>query len=441
MTFNEACTYIEGTPKFTKKHSLRHTEECLKRLGSPEKAFRVIHVAGTNGKGSTCAFLESCLREAGYCTGLFTSPHLTDIRERFVICGEKVSEETFLSAFERVLVLSEELETEGKGHPTYFEMLFLMGMLIFCEGGAEIVVLETGLGGRLDATTAVRDPEACVITSISRDHMQYLGNTVEEIAAEKAGIITFGTPVIFDAQNKKAASVIRRKAEEENCPLYAVVPDEVNITKKSLAGIDFSYGNDYDGYNTFHIPFIAEYQVMNACLAIKTLSVLSGSSANIHVSAEQLAEGIRSTVWPGRMEMVLPGVVLDGAHNEEGVQRFLETAERFRDEKRPIGLLFSAVNDKDYKCMIRDIAKRLDPDWCVITEVGGSRQVPAEELASLFVSAGIMDVTAVRDPGEAFRTALGKKPEEGMLFCAGSLYLAGIIKEEIGSADKEQDAV
>ena len=428
MTFNEACTYIEDTPKFTKKHSLQHTEECLKRLGSPEKSFRVIHVAGTNGKGSTCAFLESCLREAGYRTGLFTSPHLTDIRERFVICGEKVSEETFLAAFERVLSLSEELETEGKGHPTYFEMLFLMGMLIFCEGGAEIVVLETGLGGRLDATTAVRDPAACVITSISRDHMQYLGDTVEEIAYEKAGIIAHGIPVIFDAQNEKAASVIRRKAEEENCPLYAVIPDEVNIMKKSLSGIDFSYGNDYDGYNTFHIPFIAEYQVMNACLAIRTLSVLS-RSGDIHVPAEQLAEGIRKTVWPGRMEMILPGVVVDGAHNEDGVQKFLETAERFRGEKRPIGLLFSAVNDKDYECMIRDIAGRLDPAWCVTTEVGGSRQVPADELASLFGSAGVKDVTAVRDPSEAFRTALGKKPEEGILFCAGSLYLAGIIKD------------
>lgn len=211
MNYEEAVAYIEETPKFTKKNSLEHTKECLRRLGSPEKQFKVIHVAGTNGKGSTCAFITSVLREAGYSCGLFTSPHLVRINERFQINETEIDDETFLNAFEKVKHLADELVAEGSYHPTYFEMLFLMGMVIFAEAGVDYVTLETGLGGRLDATTAVESPAACVITSISLDHMQYLGNTVGEIAGEKAGIIVPGVPVIFDGNSEEAAEVIRKK--------------------------------------------------------------------------------------------------------------------------------------------------------------------------------------------------------------------------------------
>ena len=176
MNYEEAVAYIEETPKFTTKNKLEHTKECLRRLGNPQDSFRVIHVAGTNGKGSTCAFLTSILREAGYSCGLFTSPHLVVINERFQINEQNIDDASFLRAFEKVKVLSEELVAEGNYHPTYFEMLFLMGMVIFQEAGVDYVILETGLGGRMDATTSVENPLACVITSISFDHMQYLGS-------------------------------------------------------------------------------------------------------------------------------------------------------------------------------------------------------------------------------------------------------------------------
>ena len=185
MNYEEAVAYIDETPKFTKKNSLDHTKECLRRLGNPQDKFKVIHVAGTNGKGSTCAFLTSVLREAGYSCGLFTSPHLVEINERFQINEVNIDNDTFLKAFEKVKVLADELVAEGSYHPTYFEMLFLMGMVIFAEAGVDYVTLETGLGGRMDATTAVENPVACVITSISLDHMQYLGDTVAKIAGEK----------------------------------------------------------------------------------------------------------------------------------------------------------------------------------------------------------------------------------------------------------------
>ena len=237
MNYEEAVAYIDETPKFTKKNSLDHTKECLRRLGNPQDKFKVIHVAGTNGKGSTCAFLTSVLREAGYSCGLFTSPHLVEINERFQINEVNIDNDTFLKAFEKVKVLADELVAEGSYHPTYFEMLFLMGMVIFAEAGVDYVTLETGLGGRMDATTAVENPVACVITSISLDHMQYLGDTVAKIAGEKAGIVVPGVPVIYDGNDPDAAEVIRARAEELGSPAY-----EVNNDRESKNVIDIGTG-------------------------------------------------------------------------------------------------------------------------------------------------------------------------------------------------------
>ena len=345
MTYEEAVAYIDETPKFTKKNSLEHTKECLRRLGSPQDKFKVIHVAGTNGKGSTCAFLTSILREAGYSCGLFTSPHLVEINERFQINEVNIDNDTFLKAFHKVKALADELVAEGSYHPTYFEMLFLMGMLIFAEAGVDYVTLETGLGGRLDATTAVENPVACVITSISLDHMQYLGDTVAKIAGEKAGIIVPGVPVIFDGNAPDAAEVIRETARKLGSPWYEVKREDTEIMRNTSAGIDFSFRNDYYGDTVFSIPFIARYQVMNSALALKTMEVLR---KEIPVSMDRLQEGIKRTRWQGRMETVLPGVIVDGAHNEDGVEKFVETAEHFQQEY-PLTLLFSAVDDKDYR--------------------------------------------------------------------------------------------
>ena len=196
LNYRQAVDYIEQIPKFTEKHPLEHTKEMLRRLGNPQNHFRVIHVAGTNGKGSVCAYLASMLKQGGYRTGLFTSPHLVTINERFQINGEMISDQQFLKTFLHVKEVIDQAVSEGIGHPSYFETLFLMGMEIFREAQVDYLVLETGLGGRLDATNSVEKPLACIITSISLDHMEYLGNTVSEIAGEKAGIIKPGVPVI-----------------------------------------------------------------------------------------------------------------------------------------------------------------------------------------------------------------------------------------------------
>lgn len=428
MNYEEAVAYIDETPKFTKKNSLEHTKECLRRLGNPQDKFRVIHVAGTNGKGSTCAFITSVLREAGYSCGLFTSPHLVEINERFQINEVNIDNDAFLRAFHKVKALADELVAEGSYHPTYFEMLFLMGILIFAEAGVDYVTLETGLGGRLDATTSIENPMICVITSISLDHMQYLGNTVREIAGEKAGILVPGVPVIYDGNDPEAAEVIRAKAKELGCPAYEVKRENGEIIRNTQSGIDFSLKNAYYGDTVFTIPFIAGYQVMNASLALTSVEILK--NMGLEISMEQIQEGMKKTCWQGRMETVLPGVIVDGAHNEDGVEKFVETAEHFQKEY-PLTLLFSAVEDKDFTDMIHTICSRIRFRHVIVTEVGGYRGVPAEEFAALFEKMGCESVEAVSNVMEAFPRALAAKGQDGMLFCAGSLYLVGEIKDII----------
>lgn len=427
MNYEEAVAYIEETPKFTTKNSLEHTKECLRRLGNPQEKFRVIHVAGTNGKGSTCAFLTSILREAGYSCGLFTSPHLVKINERFQINEVMISDEVFLQAFQKVKALSDELVAEGSYHPTYFEMLFLMGMVIFADAGVGYVTLETGLGGRLDATTAVENPVACVIASISFDHTQYLGNTIEEIAFEKAGILVPGVPVIFDGNNEKAAAVIRKRAEELQSPAFEVRLSDTRVIRTSQEGIQFALEDEHYAGAVFTIPFIAKYQVMNGALALKTMEVLQET---LPVSVKQIQEGMAKTRWQGRMETVLPGVIVDGAHNEDGVEKFVETAEHFQKEY-PLTLLFSAVDDKDYQDMIKTICTRIAFRHVVVTQVGGYRMVPAETLGQIFKEMGCSNVEVCEEIPEAFARANQAKGEDGMLFCVGSLYLVGEIKDVI----------
>lgn len=254
--------------------------------------------------------------------------------------------------------------------------------------------------------------------------MQFLGNTVREIAGEKAGIIVPGVPVIYDGNDKDAAEVIAAKAKELGSPAYKVVQAGAKVLGNNKDGIDFSLEDDYYGDTRFHIPFIAWYQVMNASLALTTMEVLKD---RIPVTMEQLQAGIANTRWQGRMETILPGVIVDGAHNEDGVRRFVETAERFQKEY-PLTLLFSAVNDKDYQDMIHTICSRIKFRKVVTTEVGGYREVPSAELAEIFCKEGCKDIGNSDNIEEAFHMAHEAKGEDGMLFCVGSLYLVGEIK-------------
>jgi len=423
VNYTEAVDYIETIPKFTVKHPPEHTRELLSRLGNPQEGIKIIHVAGTNGKGSVCAYLNAMLLAGGKKTGLFTSPHLVRINERFQINGEDVSDEQFLNAFLKVEKAAKEYEAEGEGHPSYFETLFLMGMLIFKEAGVEYLVMETGLGGRLDATNVVEKPLACIITSISRDHTEYLGDTLEAIAGEKAGIIKAGVPVIYDASQPGPASVIAAKAKEMGSPAWPMEPSFYEMKTQSREGITFTFAYLGGEKAELAIPYVAKYQMMNASLAFYTMHILQ----DVHdIPKNVLAEGLSKIKWPCRMEMAAPGVIIDGAHNEDGIAQFVSTAGYFAKENE-ITILFTAVADKHYHEMIGEICEGIHPSHVVATQIDGSRVVPAEVLAEDFRKAGCTDVCAEPEIGAAYEKALGKKGS-GMLFCVGSLYLAGELK-------------
>lgn len=423
MNYTEAVDYIETIPKFTVKHPPEHTRELLSRLGNPQEGIKIIHVAGTNGKGSVCAYLNAMLLAGGKKTGLFTSPHLVRINERFQINGEDVSDEQFLDAFLKVEKAAKEYEAEGEGHPSYFETLFLMGMLIFKEAGVEYLVMETGLGGRLDATNVVEKPLACIITSISRDHTEYLGDTLEAIAGEKAGIIKAGVPVIYDASQPGPASVIAAKAKEMGSPAWPMEPSFYEMKTQSREGITFTFAYPGGEKAELAIPYVAKYQMMNASLAFYTMHILQ----DVHdIPKNVLAEGLLKIKWPCRMEMAAPGVIIDGAHNEDGIAQFVSTAGYFAKENE-ITILFTAVADKHYHEMIGEICEGIHPSHVVATQIDGSRVVPAEVLAEDFRKAGCTDVCAEPEIGAAYEKALEKKGS-GMLFCVGSLYLAGELK-------------
>ena len=421
MNYTEIVNYIEEIPKFTVKNPPEHTKEMLRRLGNPENHMKVIHVAGTNGKGSTCAYLASMLSAGGKKTGLFTSPHLVKINDRFRINGEIMSDEDFVISFLKVKEVIDQAAVDGYAHPSYFETLFLMGVDYYYRKGVEYLVLETGLGGGKDPTNCVASPLACIITSISIDHVQYLGDTIPAIAGEKAGIIKPGVPVIYDGHVEDAAKVIKARAEEMGSASYALKTEQYTLKTQSRDGIVF----EFEG-TELQIPYIAEYQMMNASLAYFTMKTLQEEHG---ICDEKLKEGIKNVTWPGRMETILPGVIVDGAHNADGVAQFVKTVHQFRQNNRVV-LLFSAVSDKEYDKMIKLICEDIKPHAVVTTQITGERQVTAEVLAGLFKEYGAENVISVPEVKGALDKAL-ELQQDGMVFCVGSLYLIGEIKASL----------
>ena len=418
MNYNDIVNYIEEIPKFTVKNPPEHTKEMLRRLGNPQNSIKVIHVAGTNGKGSTCAYLASMLSAGGCKTGLFTSPHLVKINDRFRIDGEIMADEDFVESFLRVKKVIDEAKEDGFAHPSYFETLFLMGVDYYYRKNVDYLVLETGLGGGKDPTNCVEKPLACIITSISIDHVQYLGDTIAAIASEKAGIIKPGVPIIFDGHVEDASRVIEARAKELGSAAHKLMPEQYALKEQTRDGIKF----EFEG-TELQIPYIAEYQMMNASLAYFTMKKLQ----SVHgISDEKLKEGIQNVKWPGRMETILPGVIVDGAHNADGVAQFVKTVHQFRQNNRVV-LLFSAVSDKEYDKMIRLICEDIKPHAVVTTQIMGERQVTAEVLAGLFREYGAEQVTAVPAVKDALKKAMDLQ-QDGMVFCVGSLYLIGEIK-------------
>lgn len=428
MTYQEAAAYIEEIPKFTKKHTLDHTKKFLDGLGNPEQGQKIIHVAGTNGKGSVCAYLRTMLEADGKTTGFFTSPHLVKVNERICLNGQPVSDERFTEVFEKVKNTVDRMGEDSFAHPSYFEFLFGMGMKVFQEEALDYIIMETGLGGRLDATNAVEHPEMTVITSISLDHTQYLGDTVSKIAAEKAGIIKAGVPVVFDGSEEAAAEVIRSRAFELGTECREITNHAFKIREITDKHIAFSRVNAYDDNIVWELSNSGVYQAMNASIAIAAMEKLQSGKVRPE-QYERWKDALRQVHWDGRMEEIRPGIYLDGAHNPGAIQAFCDSIQAL-GEQEPSVVLFSAVEDKEYEIMIRELCRRVPAGIYVITEIADERGVPAEKLADLFRKYTDRPVCWDKDLRQAWDMAVERKGS-GKMYCLGSLYLAGMIKREI----------
>ncbi len=440
-SYREAADYIEGIPKFTKKHPLEHTREFLKRLGNPAEQKKIIHVAGTNGKGSVCAYIKAILTAEGKKTGFFTSPHLVSVNERIEICGRPIENDSFFRIFLEVYQIALEMEAEGLGHPSYFEFLFGMGMKAFEASDVEYIILETGLGGRLDATNAVKHPVLTIITSISLDHTDILGDTIEKIAWEKAGIIKPGVPVFFDGSSPEAALVIQKTAQEKKAYCREISKNAFEIREVDWKYIAFSRTNAYDKDVIYRIPICGCYQAMNAEIALEAAEYLLGKDMmdqpeTTRTRKERWAQALAGVHWPGRMEKAARHLLLDGAHNPGAVEAFVTSIQMLKKGKTQKDVvIFSAVSDKKYEQMIAYLCEHLDVKAFIVTEIADSRGVPAKELFRLFQKYSEKTIICRPLPADALKEAgiqLEQKDQEeknGDIYCLGSLYLVGEMKK------------
>jgi dihydrofolate synthase/folylpolyglutamate synthase len=387
MNYREALDWLFSTQMFGIKLGLDGTRHLLKAfLAYPAHGVTVIHVAGTNGKGSTCAMIDSIARACGRRCGLFTSPHLIDFRERIRVTGQEIPEEECAAMLTELRGLCEQMEN----HPTFFEITLVLAMRWFRLRECEMIVLETGMGGRLDATTAV-PADVAVITPIGLDHMQWLGNTLEEIALEKAGIIVSGKPVISAIQESSVRHVLEREANEHRSPLEFI-------------------GEPMLGYP---MALAGEHQKWNAALAVAALH-----RVGVPLSSDSVSYGLRTVSWPGRFESIRPGVVLDGAHNPQSAEVLAATwREQFPHHKAE--LIFSAVAGKDIGKilgLLTPLASRI-----FLCPVDTPRAVSAAELAA-FLPADAPSHQVFNTFEEAFAAAI---THEGPILIAGSLFLVG----------------
>ncbi len=406
------------------KFSLENITTLLDRLGQPHRAYPVVHIAGTNGKGSTAAFMERILREAGFRTGLNTSPHLERINERIRIAGEEISDERFAEVFTRTQAVIEELLAEGKlrAHPTYFECVTTLAFEAFARERVEFAVVEVGLGGRLDATNVV-SPAVAVITRIDFDHENYLGHSLAEIAGEKAGILKPQIPVVFAAQLSEARDTLLERATELNCSVveaqeaYRVAEETLEEGCVRARIVEVASGKEF----LLRLRLPGRFQLQNALNALAAAGILQGRG--YHISDENIVQGITCAEWPGRLERLQtrPDLYLDGAHNP-GAARELAAFLQENFAGRKVYLIFGAMRDK----AVDEVTGLLFPyaQEVIFTQPGNPRAVSAAQLAAM-AGDHAAHFTIIKDAPEALEFALAKAGPVDAIFITGSLYLVG----------------
>ncbi len=435
MNYDEAVRYLltlgrelaAPTQAAATKFDLENICVLAERLGRPERAYPSGHIAGTNGKGSTAAFLECILRHAGFRTGLYTSPHLESINERMRINGEEISDESFAAIFTRLQALIEELLATHKlrAHPTYFECLTAMAFEYFARECVESGVFEVGLGGRLDATN-ILSPTITIITRIDFDHENFLGHSLKEIAGEKAGILKPGVPAIVAPQAPKAREVILARANQVKCPVIETAQTFQITEDSSQNGFSRAQVTELSSRESFEIAprLPGRFQLQNALNALAAARQLA--ARGFRISADDITQGIANTVWPGRLEKLQsnPDVYLDGAHNPGAARELASFLEQnFRGRK--IWLIYGALRDK----AVDEIAGQLFPHAAevIFTEPRTSRAISAPRLAEI-ASHHASSFTTVSSAERALDQALAEAAPDNAIFVTGSLYLVGQLR-------------
>jgi dihydrofolate synthase/folylpolyglutamate synthase len=412
MIYAEAIQFLYGLQLFGANFGLENTRKLAELIGNPQEKLRLIHVAGTNGKGSTCAMLESIYRAAGLRVGLFTSPHLVSFRERIQVNRQLIPEKELVRLVEKIQPLLKQFSAEQ--HPTMFEVVTVLALKFFDEQKCDLVIWETGLGGRLDATNIVT-PLASVITNIGLDHQQWLGDTLEKIAAEKAGIIKSGIPIITATDEKSAQHVIEKVAREKNAPLTRVRNSELRIQNSELS-------------------LLGEHQKTNAALARATVAILQNQIA---VTEEKIRAGLANVSWSGRLQLIQrpngQKVLLDGAHNVDGAKVLCAALEQFFPQTRPV-IIFGALADKNWSAICHRLAPLAEKIFTV--PVASARTADARELANYFCAANpATEATAF----ENLAAAIIASKNEPFIIITGSLYLVGEALELFGQTPGSTD--
>ena len=415
MTRDEAIAYIENYTWSKSRLGLERTRALLHALGDPQRELRFIHVAGSNGKGSTCAMLESVLRAAGYRTGIYTSPYIQEFCERIRIGEQNIPGGRLAAITERVAAAAETMED----HPSQFELVTAVGMLYFAEEGCDIVVLEVGMGGALDSTNVIDAPEAAVITNIGLEHTEYLGSTLAEIARTKAGIVKPGCSCVCYDLPPEAITVVEAVCAENDVPLTAADFSLLEPRSASLEGQRFAYrGAEYD------LALLGAHQLRNAAVALETIEALRGRGWRIPEDA--VRTGLRDVRWPARLELLgrEPLFLLDGGHNPQCAEALAESVRALLPDKKPV-FLMGVLADKD----VPGIVDRILPlaSECVCLTPSSDRAMPAEELAAYLTGRGVA-ARAYKCADEGIRAALNAAGENGAVVAFGSLYLAGAVR-------------
>ena len=419
MNITEALQYIDGTQWFGSKPGLERTEALLDKLGRPQDRLKYIHIAGTNGKGSCAAMLASILKAAGYRTGLYTSPYLFRFHERMQINGEPVSDEALAELVTRIRPLAEAMDD----HPTEFELITAAALLWFAEEHCDIVVLEVGLGGRLDATNVIAAPEAAVLMNIGLDHTAVLGDTLEQIAAEKAGILKPGCEAVAYQQQESVLEVFRQKAREVGAGLHVADFSQLVPEFDSLEGQSFTYRGE-----PYALALLGDHQLRNAAVVLETVEVLRRRGWRI--SHEAVEHGLYATAWPARFEPVSeePPFIVDGGHNPQCAESVRRNLLHYFPESRRV-LLVGVLRDKDYPALF-DILNEAADAWVCVTP-NSERALPAAELGKFLERYG-KPVTVCESIPDGVETAREQAGEDGMACAVGSLYMAGAVRACFG---------